>query len=81
MRIDLTTGGQRPLFARLTLGFAHWYVGVDSGPPTALSFRPDLFGPPIRQYIMRAARASPSWDKGHVEMFSAFVSKLNSCSF
>lgn len=81
MRIDLSTGGRRPWYASLALTLARWFVGVDSGPPTVLSYRPDLFGRSFTQYILHAARASSSWNKGQIEMFSAFVSKLNRCHF
>jgi len=81
MRINLTSGGQRPWPARLMLRLMRWHIGIDPGPPTVLSYRPDFMGRDITRYILRAARPSASWDKGHVEMFSAFISKLNSCSF
>jgi len=81
MRIDLFHGGRRPWPVRLILALVRVYVGVDSGPPTAFSYRPDLVGSEARRYLLRAARASSKWTKGQLEMFSAFVSKLNSCSF
>jgi hypothetical protein len=82
MRIDLFTGGQRPLHLRFGLWLAERHVGADLGPPTAVTFRPDLLGEDFRNYVLRSAHAAHGpWDKGHIEMFSAFVSRLNSCRF
>ncbi|MEM7156351.1 MAG: hypothetical protein AAF799_26085 [Myxococcota bacterium] len=80
MRIDLSSGGRRPWFIGVVLSLARWWMGVDSGPPTAISYRPDLFGRDAIRYL-QSAHASPGWSRGELEMFSAFVSKLNSCSF
>ena len=81
MRIDLYSGGRRPWPARIFLRVWRWWVGVDVGPPTAMSYRPDLFPLAFVRYLMGALRGSPSWDRGHVEMIAAFVSRANSCSF
>ncbi len=81
MRIDLQAGGRRPLHLRVVLRLVRWYLGMDPGPPTAITYRPDLFTPGLRQYLLRSASGDGGWSKGEAEMFSAFVSNLNSCHF
>jgi hypothetical protein len=65
----------------LGLKFARWRVGTVPGPPLAISYRPKLFNRDFVGYIIRAMHGSGGWDKGHAEMFAAFVSKLNACRF
>lgn len=77
MRVDLFSGGQRPRVMDLGLRFMKLYIGAYPGPPLAMSYRPDLFHKDLVRYLSGAG----SWDKGHVEMFSAFVSKLVACRF
>lgn len=81
MRVDLRKGGRRPLLARIFLWLLRRYVGVDSGPPSVLSYRPDLLGKDLMRYLGRALRPHAGWDKGHLEMFNAYISKLNQCTF
>ena len=77
MRVDLFSGGRRPLVMHLGLRFMKLYIGVYVGPPVAMSYRPDFFHRDFFRYISGAG----GWDQGHVEMFSAFVSKLVACRF
>jgi hypothetical protein len=81
MRIDLFTGGRRPWYMGLGMTVMKWGTGIYPGPPLAVSYRPDLFHKDFIAYIMRTMHGSGGWDKGHGEMFGAFVSRLNSCSF
>ena len=81
MRIDLFTSDHRPWYMDLGLKLARWRVGAVPGPPLAISYRPDLFKKDFVGYIVRSMHGSGGWDKGHAEMFAAFVSKLNSCHF
>ncbi len=81
MRINLFKGGKRPLFARLGLEFFRLRTGVVLGPVATLTYRPDLLGKEIRNYSLNAMHGSGGWSKGEAELFAAFVSRLNSCSF
>lgn len=81
MRIDLLHGGQRPWYMALGLRLAKLLTGTYPGPPLAISYRPHFFNKDFAGYIMRAMHGSGGWDKGHAEMFAAFVSQLNSCHF
>ena len=81
MRIDLFQSRYRPWYLNLGLKFARWRVGAVPGPPLTISYRPNLFHKDFVGYIVRAMKGSEVWDKGHAEMFAAFVSKLNECHF
>ena len=77
MRVDLFSGGRRPKAMLLGLRLMKWYIGANVGPMVAMSYRPDFFH---REFI-RDISGAGGWDQGHVEMFSAFVSKLVACRF
>lgn len=81
MRIDLLHGGRRPKAVRLSLGLFKLLAGVYPGPPLALTYRPDLLTKDLNGYILRAMHGSGGWSRGDAELFAAFVSQLNSCSF
>ena len=81
MRIDLFNSGNRPLPFTIGLKLVRKYVNAYPGPPLAISYRMDLFDRSFIGYIVRAMKGSGGWDRGHAEMFAAFVSKLNSCVF
>lgn len=81
MRIDLTRGAHRPWYMAVGLRLVQWRVGVLPGPPLAISYRPGFFHRDFIGYILRAMHGSGGWDKGHAELFSAFVSSLNHCRF
>lgn len=81
MRIDLLHGGKRPLPIRLSLGLFKLRAGVYPGPPLAITYRPDLLTKDLANYIQRGMHGSGGWSRGDVELFAAFVSKLNSCHF
>lgn len=81
MRVELLEGGRRPWPVRAGLELARAALGVYPGPPLALSYRPDLFHSELFAYILHSMRGAQGWDKGHGELFAAFVSRLNSCRF
>lgn len=81
MRVDLMKSPHRPWFMSLLLRIARWRVGVVPGPPLTISYRPSFFAPDFRNFIMRGMRGTDSWDRGHAELFAAFVSNLNACHF
>ncbi len=77
MRVDLFSGGQRTKGMSLGLRLMKRYIGVYVGPPVVMSYRLDFFHRDFFRYLSGAG----GWDQGHVEMFSAFVSKLVACRF
>ncbi|MEM7330785.1 MAG: hypothetical protein AAF490_01745 [Chloroflexota bacterium] len=81
MRIDLLKGGKRPFPFRIAIRFMKLQAGVYSGPPLALTYRPDLLTKDLRDYMLRGMHGSGGWSKGEAELFAAFVSRLNSCNF
>jgi hypothetical protein len=61
-------------------------IRVLSGAPTldvvkTLSFRPEFFGNPFNQLIQEVMRGPSEWTVGERELFAAFVSERNRCSF
>lgn len=81
MRVDLMHSPHRPWYVALGLRLAKWRVGVVPGPPLTISYRPSFFNADFRGYILRSMSGAGSWDRGHAEMFAAFVSSLNACHF
>ncbi len=81
MRVDLFKNAKRPLPARAMLAVIRRWLGTDPGPPTVLTYRTSLFRKPFLGYLMRATSGKGVWPKGEAEMFSAFVSRQNSCGF
>jgi hypothetical protein len=61
-------------------------IRVMSGAPTldvvkTLSFRPSFFGDPFNELIQEVMRGPSEWTVGERELFAAFVSERNRCSF
>ncbi|MBL8924475.1 MAG: hypothetical protein JNJ54_36840 [Myxococcaceae bacterium] len=81
MRVNLFEGGRRPWYFSLGLRLMKARIGLYPGPPLAITYRPDLFSRRLVGYIFRGSSGLDGWDKGHAELFSAFVSHLNSCRF
>lgn len=81
MRVNLDQGGSRPWFMKLPMALVTRHVGVPPGPPIAISYRPDLFDRALVGYVFRSSSGRDGWDRGHAELFSAFVSHLNACRF
>lgn len=46
-----------------------------------LLYRPDFFGRPFLQLIRAVMRGPSEWTVGERELFAAFVSRLNECTF
>lgn len=67
---------------RLKLGV----IGLLGGAPPSdvvrvLVYRSEFFGTPIRRYIQAVLRGESEWTVGERELFAAFVSQGNRCSF
>ncbi|HEY60166.1 MAG TPA: hypothetical protein G4N92_05735 [Anaerolineae bacterium] len=81
MRIDLFQDSKSPWYMNLGLRLIKMWVGAYPGPSLTISYRPDLFRKDFMNYIMRGMSGVNGWDKGHAELFAAFVSGLNACNF
>ena len=46
-----------------------------------LSYRPELFGQPFSVYLQDVLRGPSDWSVGERELFAAFVSRKNQCSY
>jgi hypothetical protein len=47
----------------------------------ALRYRPELFGEPASAYFQEVMKGPSEWTEAELELFAAFVSKLNQCPF
>ena len=46
-----------------------------------LSYRPELFGHPFSAYLQEALRGPSDWSIGERELFAAFASRTNQCTY
>lgn len=46
-----------------------------------LSYRPELFGQPFSAYLEVVLRGPSDWGIGERELFAAFVSHTNQCTY
>lgn len=46
-----------------------------------LSYRPELFGQPFSVFLEAAIRGPSDWSIGERELFAAFVSSTNQCTY
>ena len=46
-----------------------------------LSYRPELFGQPFSALLEVALRGPSDWSVGERELFAAFVSRMNQCTY
>ena len=55
--------------------------GLAPGPILALSYRRELCGKYLAACYQEGLREATEWSVGEVELFAAFVSKLNACRY
>ena len=79
MRMDLT--GRRPWWLSLWLRMVSARVGMAPGPMQWFTARPDLVDWGLFRYIRRGSSPKGRWSQGEAELFSTFVSDLNTCHF
>ena len=46
-----------------------------------LSYHPEVFGLPFSAYLQEVLRGPSDWNIGERELFAAFVSRKNQCSY
>jgi hypothetical protein len=81
MRLQVLENGYRPL-QRLLM----WLMRLLSGGPVAgtvlvLSYRREIFGEHMAPCFQEGLRNAREWSMGEIELFAAFVSRLNACQY
>ena len=64
---------------RLSLQMMKMFMGHLPGPIHLLTYRKKWFGDFYGACLQEALRGSAEWEKAELELFAAFVSKLNQC--
>ncbi len=81
MRLRILEKAHRPL-QKIILGLIQATSRVHApGPILVLSYRRELFGKYIAQCFQEGMREPTEWSVGEVELFAAFVSRLNKCEY
>jgi hypothetical protein len=80
MRLAILDQGQKPL-DRLKLKAMNLVVGHFPGPVAVSSYRAEFFGKHFNNCLGTAMRQSTQWQKREVELFAAFVSRVNQCHY
>lgn len=80
MRLEILNSGHRPI-QKLLLRVAALVGGQIPGPIAVMSYRREIFGQGLAKCFQEAMRQQTEWTDGETEVFAAFVSKLNSCSY
>jgi len=81
MRLSILADGHRPLQKALLALAALATDGQAPGPMRVLSYRRVLFGQTFAACVQEALRGGRAWSLGEVELFAAFVSRLNECKY
>ena len=80
MRLHILESGHRPL-QKIPFMLMKLVAGHVPGPVLTLAYRRELFGRYFADCLQEGMRGSHYWSVGEVELFAAFVSKLNSCRY
>ena len=80
MRLEILDSGHRPL-QKLQLALMRVATGSVPGPIAVMSYRREWMGKRYAALTQRVMRAAREWTIAEVELFAAFVSKQNQCSF
>ena len=82
MRLQILENGHRPIQKIfLTLIGLMSEGGKVPGPILTMSYRPKLVGKYLAACYQEGMRGGTAWSLGEVELFAAFVSKLNECQY
>ena len=81
MRLQILENGHRPL-QKIFFKIMRFFSGIEvSGPIRVLSYRRELCGKYLGASFQEGMRGSKEWTIGEIELFAAFVAKLNQCHF
>ncbi len=67
--------------SRFNLKIIELFLGHVPGPLYMLTYRKKWFGNYFSDCFQEGMRRPTAWSKGEVELFAAFVSKLNQCVY
>ena len=81
MRLKILEEGFRPLQKAILSFLKAISGGKVPGPILVLSYRRDLCGKYLSACYQEGMRKATEWTLGEVELFAAFVSKLNECKY
>ena len=81
MRLEILETGHRPLQKAMLALTVLATAGQVPGPVRVLSYRRVLFGRDFAACLQEALRGARGWSLGEVELFAAFVSRLNECRY
>jgi len=80
MRLEILESGHRPL-QKVIFAVMRAATGFVPGPIAVMSYRREWMGRHYAAFTHRAMRQAREWSVAEVELFAAFVSKLNECRF
>jgi len=81
MRPPILENGYRPVQKAILSGIRLMTGGMVPGPMLAMSYRRDLCGKHLAACFQEGMRHATEWSVAEVEIFAAFVSRLNSCRY
>jgi len=81
MRPSILENGHRPLQKAILNTIKLMTGGMVPGPMLVLSYRRELCGQYLAACYQEGMRRASEWSVGEVELFAAFVSRLNACRY
>ena len=81
MRPSILANGHRPLQKAILNTIKLMTGGMVPGPMLVLSYRRELCGQYLAACYQEGMRQAREWSVGEVELFAAFVSRLNACRY
>jgi hypothetical protein len=81
MRLHILENGHRPLQKVILSLMKATFTGHVPGPILVMSYRRELFGKYLARCFQEGMRGATEWSVGEVELFAAFVSRLNECKY
>lgn len=80
MRLKIVDSGSG-LLQRLQYAVIRRWVGHVPGSVSATSYRRNFFGKHFARCVQEALRTDREWSVGELEIFAAFISRLNRCRY
>lgn len=81
MRLRILEKGFKPLQKTILRILCAISGGKVPGPILILSYRRELCGKYLAACYQEGMRKATEWSLGEVELFAAFISKLNECKY